>query len=109
MKTVIAILCLISSSAFAGDIAFGKLKGIKIYDYANSKVTNLHFDDSATSKSVEGCNGVATITHSLHPEESTKQMMSIAIAAYMSGKKVRAASAGNTCELDFLAMQETYF
>ncbi|WP_299494163.1 hypothetical protein [uncultured Shewanella sp.] len=93
----------------AGDIAFGTLKGIKVYDQSTKKVTELHFSDDAGLQKVEGCNGVARITHSLHSEVSVNQMTSLAIAAYMSGKKVRANSAGDTCEMDFLAIQETSF
>ena len=109
MKFVIMLVCLLSTSTFAADIAFGTLKGIKVYDYANSKVTKLYFSDTATSKDVEGCNGVATITHSVRSPDSLNQIMSLATAAYISGKKVRANSSGDTCELDFLAIQESSF
>ena len=93
----------------ATDIAFGTIKGIKFYDYEGQKKTNIHFSDDATRKLVEGCDGVATITHALHSEESIKQLTSIALAAYAAGKKVRANSRADTCELDFLAIQESVF
>lgn len=109
MKLIMMFVCLLSTSIFAAEIAFGTLKGIKVYDYTSTKKTDLYFSDNATSQNVEGCNGVATITHSLHSEASLNQMVSLAVAAYMSGKKVRANSSGNTCELDFLAIQETLF
>ncbi|WP_298773431.1 hypothetical protein [uncultured Shewanella sp.] len=95
--------------AVAGDIAFGTLKGIKVYDQSAKKATELHFADDASSQFIEACNGVGRITHSQHSEAALNQMTSLAIAAYMSGKKVRANSSGRTCELDFLAIQETSF
>lgn len=106
------LLCLsllLTFPAVAGDIAFGALKGIKVYDQTAKKVTELHFVDDASSQSIEACNGVARITHSLHSEVSLNQMVSLAVAAYMSGKKVRANSSGDTCEIDFLAIQEMSF
>ena len=107
MKLAIVLLSLFSTSIFAGDIAFGTLKAIKVYDYPSSKVKKLYFSDDATFKLVEECDGIANITHSLHSEMALNQMMSIALAGYMSGKKVRANFSEDTCELDFFAIQES--
>lgn len=58
---------------------------------------------------VASCQGVADITPSQHAESTVQQMLSLAISAYMAGKKIRAYSSADTCEADFIAMQETYF
>lgn len=104
-----AFLCLLSHVSFADDIAFGEIKGIKVYDFPSSKVTKIYFADGA-SKLIEDCDGVAIITHALH-EGSTRQVMtSIALAAYMAGKKVRAYShSAGSCEIDLIAVQDSYF
>lgn len=105
----LGLTSVLSWSAFAENIAFGTLEGIKVYDYANSKVTRLYFSDSATYQNVPDCNGVANITHSLHSPEALDQFVSIAFSAYIAGRKVRAFSSNDTCEVDFLAIQESFF
>ena len=108
-KLVISmLLSLTSFQAIAGaNIAFGKLKGIKIYE--KEKLTKIYFEDDATHKSVEFCEGVATITHAIHDKAEIDRILSIALSAFAAGKKVRAYSTSSTCELDFIAIQETYF
>ena len=53
--------------------------------------------------------GVATLTHSLRSEQAMDQMVSVALASYLSGSKVRAYSKDSTCEADFISIQDTYF
>lgn len=108
-RLIVLLISLLSFSASASNLAFGTLKGIKVYGQNSNKVTKLYFSDDAILQHVEGCKGVAHMTHSLHSPDLLNQMMSLAIAAYMSGKKVRAWSTADTCELDFLALQETSF
>lgn len=96
-------------NAAADTIAFGKLKGIKTYDFSNSKVLKLYFTEDATLKQAEGCDGVATLTYSQHSEAFITQVTSIALTAYTTALKVRAYSSDDSCELDFLALQETNF
>lgn len=107
--TYSVILVLISTQALASDIAYGTLKGIKIYDHPSQKVIKLYFNADATNQTVAACQGVADITPSQHNESTVQQMLSVAMSAYMAGKKIRAYSSADTCEVDFLAMQETYF
>ena len=109
MKYIIAALLFTSSVAHADNIAFGVLKAIKVYDQSANKVTKLYFSNDATYQNIPGCDLVANITHSQHSEEAINQFVSIALSAYASGKKVRAYSSNNTCEIDFLALQESYF
>lgn len=106
---VVFLVLFFSVSAQASNIAFGTLKGIKVYDYSGSKVTKLIFSDNATSQNVPGCNRIASITHSLHSPDALDQFISVALAAYMAGKKVRAHSSKDTCEMDFIALQESNF
>lgn len=103
-------LCLCSNFALADakDIAHGRLKGIKVYDQATFKATKVYFDDQAKIFNSD-CEGVAIITHSKHSDKGLEQITSLALSAYMAGKKVRAFSLKGTCELDFLAIQESYF
>lgn len=108
---IIAIPFLITcSQAMAWDIAHGTLKGIKVYDYVDSKVTKLYFDSNATHQDEESCEGVANITHSLHSDATTQKMLSIALSGYMAGKKVRAYSkSSGSCEVELISLQEAYF
>ena len=115
MRTLLILFGLLLMSLASADtnIAFGTLKGIKVYDFPapGSKVTKLYFADDATLKGIPECNGVATITHGSHDQKALNQFMSIALLAYSTGSKVRAFSltATDTCELDFLALQEEEF
>lgn len=109
MRYIIAALLLTSSLAHADNIAFGVLKGIKVYDQSASKVAKLYFSTDATYQNIPECDLVANITHSQHSEAAVNQFVSIALSAYTSGKKVRAFSSNDTCEIDFLALQESYF
>lgn len=101
-------LCSTLALASSKDIAHGRLKGIKVYDQATFKATKIYFDDQAKIYN-DDCDGVAIITHSKHSDKGLDQITSLALSAYMAGKKVRAFSLKGTCELDFLAIQESYF
>jgi hypothetical protein len=109
---VIVILSIFSlcQQAFAGDIGHGTIKGVKVYDFSNSKVTKIYFNDDVTRKIEVDCNGVANITHSAHDEATSQKMLSVALSAYMAGKKVRIYSqASGSCEVGLISVQETYF
>ena len=98
-----------AANIYAEDIAYGTIKGIKVYDFPNSKVTKIYFNSDATSQ-VEDCEGIAVITHSLHDEATRQSMTSVALAAYMSGKKVRAYSyTAGSCEASLVSVQDSYF
>ncbi len=105
----LALLLFLSYSVNADNIAFGTVKGIKIYDDTNDKSIRIHFNDSAVRQEVEGCGLVAKITFSLHEKEVVDRMLSLVMTAYISGKKIRAYSFKDNCEADFLSLQETYF
>lgn len=81
-------LCLCSNFALADakDIAHGRLKGIKVYDQATFKATKIYFDDQAKIFNSD-CEGVAIITHSKHSDKGLEQITSLALSAYMAGKK----------------------
>jgi len=105
-----ASLLIASSQAIAGDIAHGTLKGVKVYDLPSTKVTKIYFNSDATHQDEASCQGVATITHSLHDESTAQKMLSIALSGYMAGKKVRAySSTSGSCEVELISVQETYF
>ncbi len=100
----------ISSAAFSGDIGLGTLKGVKVYDFPDDKVTRIYFNSDATHQDETSCQGVGIITRSLHDEATTQKMLSIALSGYMSGKKVRAYSlASGSCEIQLISVQDTYF
>ena len=108
--SIMALLILSCTIANAGDIAHGTLKGVKVYNFSNSKVTKIYFDSDATHQAEQACQGVAKITHSLHDEATAQKMLSIALSGYMSGKKVRAYSEKKgSCEVALISVQETYF
>jgi len=92
----------------ADDIAFGTLKAVKIYDFSTDKSIRFIFNDDSTHTN-DDCSLVAKITYSKHDKEFIDRMLSVALAAQMSGKKVRITSEDGTCEADFIALQETRF
>mgnify|MGYP000320628027 FL=1 len=93
----------------AKNIGHGTIKGIKVFDAPGKKQTYIFFDDSANLME-EACNGAAIITHTLHEPEAMQQMVSVALAAYMGGKKIRAYSyTDGSCETDMISIQELYF
>jgi len=98
------------SKGVAADIGFGTIKGVKVYDFSNSKVTKIYLNDDATRKSEVSCNGIADITHSAHDEATSQKMLSIALSAYMAGEKVRIYSeVAGSCEVSLISVQESYF
>jgi hypothetical protein len=100
---------LFSNSAIAGNIGYGKLVGVKVFGSDNNRLTKIFFDVSA-DKLDTPCLRAATITHSLHEPEEIQQMLSVALAGYMSGKRVRAYSyTDGSCEADMVSVQDTYF
>ena len=111
IKVVISVLLLlVCSQGNAGDIGLGTLKGVKVYDFPDDKVTRIYFNNDATHQDEASCQGVGIITHSLHDEATTQKMLSIALSGYMSGKKVRAYSlASGSCEIYLISVQDTYF
>ncbi|QDO85866.1 hypothetical protein FM037_24665 [Shewanella psychropiezotolerans] len=97
-----------SSLVEAGDIAFGTLKGVKVYGFANDQSIRLVFNSDATHLKSD-CNFVAKFTFSQHDEAFIDRVLSVALAAYMSGQKVRVHAVSDTCEGEFIAMQDSYF
>ncbi|WP_064791905.1 hypothetical protein [Shewanella woodyi] len=97
-------------SVQAANIGYGTLTGVKLYDFSNSKVIKVHFAADATHKDESPCNGVGTITYGQHEADVINQMLSVAMAAYLSGEKLRAYSQHNgSCEIDLITIQKTYF
>lgn len=109
LTTFFALLFL-SSAAHSGDIAYGTIKGIKVYDFPNDKVTKIFFNSDATHQKEASCQATARITHSLHSEPTLQSMQSLALAAYMGNKKIRAYSKINgSCEVELIAITDTFF
>ena len=108
-RGLIVLLTMLScANVNASDIGLGTVKGIKVYDFGPDKSTKIFLSDDATHKVLENCNGTGSISHTRDPD-IRKKMVSIAMAAYMSGKKIRIYSSNATCEIDFIALQETRF
>ncbi|MEC4726878.1 hypothetical protein HWQ46_15100 [Shewanella sp. D64] len=100
----------VSFTIQAADIAYGTLTGVKLYDFSNSKLIKVHFAADATHKDEVSCNGVGTITYGQHEDAVINQMLSIAMAGYLSGVKLRAyAEHSGSCEIDLITIQKTYF
>ncbi len=107
---VLSSFIFLCSKGMAADIGHGTIKGVKVYDFSNSKVTKIYLNDDATRKTEASCNGVADITHSAHDEATAQKMLSIALSAYMAGKKVRVYSeVAGSCEVSLISVQDTYF
>ncbi len=112
----------VCTNAFAGNIAYGTLMGVQVHDSAQGKITRIYFhgnDGDIEYDETTDCKGsipygekyvFANITHNQHDIAALQQMTSVALAAYMSGKKVRAYSyTNNSCEVDMLSIQSAYF
>lgn len=107
---VFALFYFTSFNVQAADIAYGTLTGVKLYDFSNSKLIKVYFAADATHKDEVSCNGVGTITYGQHEDAVINQMLSIAMAGYLSGVKLRAyAEHSGSCEIDLITIQKTYF
>ncbi|TVZ40927.1 hypothetical protein P886_0261 [Alteromonadaceae bacterium 2753L.S.0a.02] len=106
------ILFCISACCGADSIGFGKVVAVKQYDFNATKVIKIYLSSDSTNV-VESCeeNGKVrgTITLAQHDEAAVNRMVSLATAAYMAGKKIRLHSESNSCEVDFVALQEAVF
>lgn len=106
----IVIIFLSTSVVHAADIAYGEVIGIKRYDFSSSKVIKVYFAKDASNQATESCKGVGTITDGKHTDAVINQMLSIAMAGYLSGKKVRAYSeVSGSCEINLISLQSSYY
>ncbi len=107
-----AILTIFTLTSNAGSIGFGEVVAVKIYDLSSFKGVKIYLDSSATHTD-EDCteNGRVYRRVSLgqQNEATTNRIVSLATAAYMAGKKLRLHSDANSCEIDFVALQESVF
>ena len=113
MKIFLSFLVLITSFIAKGDnIGLGKVDSIKEYDFNSNKSIKIYLETSATlinSACKENGRVYGTITTTMHDSDTINRMFSMTTAAYFSGKKIRLFSESNTCEIDFLALQESEF
>jgi len=113
MRILLLFLSLIFvSSVNAADIGLGTIKAIKHYDFSNNKSIKIFLDSSSTSVNEackEGALTAATITLSKHDEGTVNRMLSMALAAHMAGKKVRLNSSLDSCEANFIAIQDSVY
>ncbi|MFA0813625.1 hypothetical protein [Microbulbifer epialgicus] len=110
LKKFVLFVTLQSFCAFAsaGDIAYGTIDAVKVYDFEGQTVTKIIFSSDSSAQFEPSCNRTALITPSIHGEE-TDRLISIALAGYMAGKKVRAHSrTEGSCEVGLLSLSETY-
>ncbi|AOT07665.1 hypothetical protein [Pseudoalteromonas luteoviolacea] len=110
---LIAGAVMFSAAGFAGDIAFGKVVGTKVYSFNDNKSVKVYFELAAKS-STPGCKEqgkpFGIITYSKKTEASVSHMLSVILAAQISGKQIRIYSqTDNSCEIDLVALQESYY
>lgn len=106
------LIGLISIVSNAEPIAFGNIVAIKQYDMGSDKSIKIYLDSSSThtnSMCAENGRFYGTITHSDHEEQTINRMFSLVTAALMAGKKIRLHSTSNSCEVDFVAIQDAVF
>jgi len=101
----------VANATSAGDIALGKIVGIKYYDLSNAKLIKLYLNinDIKNADCVDRGRAYATITFSKHDEATVNRMLSMAMATQMAEKSVRLYSEGITCEVDFIGIQDSYY
>jgi hypothetical protein len=92
----------------ATDIGLGTLKAVKVYDLGSDKSIRIYFNDDVIHEN-SVCSKNAKVTYSSHDKEFVDRFLSVAMAAYMAGKKVRVTSNTDDCEASFIALQETRF
>lgn len=112
MKNILLLLVFISPSLLAGDIGFGQIDAIKQYDFNDTKLIKIYLNSNSQYKKTECLENerqMGTITLSKHDVAQMNRMLSLATAAYMADKKVRLYSESNSCEIDFISLQEVYF
>lgn len=110
MRVLLIVLLSLSGASQAADIAYGEVIGVKRYDFSYNKVIKVYFSQDATHKATESCKGIGTITTGKHTDTVINQMLSIAMAGYLSGTKVRAYSqVSGSCEIDLISLQKSYF
>lgn len=111
-KVVITLLLLFSSVCYADGIGFGKVTGIKQYDFSNGKNIKVFLSSDATlinEKCIEKRQVFGVITPSQHAPEVIDRMLSLITTAYVTNKKIRLHSETDSCEIDFVALQEDVF
>ncbi|KZN59026.1 hypothetical protein [Pseudoalteromonas luteoviolacea] len=113
-KIIFTLVMLFSLDSMAADIALGNIRGLKVYDFDNNKSIRIYFEKNAIHTNSNACveqgYQTAIITVAKHDEATVDRMLSIVLAAQMANKKIRVASANaNSCEVDFIALQESYF
>jgi hypothetical protein len=113
MNKVAAVLLLfISLGSYAGDIGFGTVEGIKIYDFSNDESIRVFLSSTSTHVNADcivGSMVVGKISKVKHDQSVIDRMMSMVLTANISEKKVRLHSATNSCEIDFVAIQKSYY
>ncbi len=113
MNRVSAILLLfISLGSYAGDIGFGTVEGVKVYDFSSDDSIRVYLNSASThvnADCVAGAMVVGKISKASHEEAVVDRMLSMLLAANMSGKKVRLHSETASCEIDFVAIQQSYY
>jgi hypothetical protein len=113
MKKILLLLTCVSPMVFAGEIGFGKVDAIKVYDFSNSKIIKIYLSSDSVRTNIkceENARTVGIISPKNHSESTINRMVSLATAAQMAGKKIRLYSEqSNSCEIDFVGLQEVYF
>lgn len=112
MKYFILGILFFSSYSFAESIGFGTVAGIKQYDMGSKKQINIYLEPGAQHTNpdcIENDRPYGHISHSLHDEAVINRMLSIVLAGHMADKKIRLYSDTDSCEIDFVAIQESVF
>ncbi|MGO3784734.1 MAG: hypothetical protein ACTJIB_03260 [Pseudoalteromonas prydzensis] len=111
-KIHITFLLLMSLNSYAESIGFGKVAGIKQYDFSNAKNIKVFLNSDATlinENCIEKQQVFGVITASQHAPEVIDRMLSLITTAYVTNKKIRLHSETDSCEIDFVALQENVF
>ena len=108
----VTIVALTPMLSYAQDIGFGKVVAIKEHAYSSGGYTKIYLSSTSQWKNVdclENERPVAVIDHAHFETETVNRMVSLAMSAYISGKKLRLFSNKENCNADFVALQEERF
>lgn len=109
---ILLVIAIFSSTSKAGSIGFGKVAGIKQYDFSSTQNIKVFLNSDATlidENCVEKQRAYGVISPSKHDPKIIDRMLSLITTAYVANKKIRLHSEESSCEVDFVSLQEDVF
>jgi hypothetical protein len=96
----------------AAEIGYGTIHAIKHYNLSSTKAIKIYFKNDVSNyngacRSQNFIHGYLPITS--QNEKEVDRVLSIAMAAQLSGKKIRLYSEASTCQISLISISDTNF